>query len=129
MENIMTSFMNSFSLQQVGVKLFWLLLSLLFLFLIVHFLRKLITDKVSDKKVRYRLQKWVAFFLDLLFILLLLSTFKKNMSNFTVVLGVIGASMAGWPMTIGLSFLYVTLLIINYVVQQELISIYESSKR
>lgn len=115
MEDTVVHFMDSFSFQQIQAGLASSFLLFIALFVLIHFSRQYVTENVTDKTLRYRMQKWIAFIGYLLFFLILVSIFKKDMSNFAFVMGVIGggiafslqtviASIAGWLVIVLSSF-------------------------
>jgi len=115
MDNLFSGVVDSSLVEQLMIKAMPLLITV-FVFLILFFLlRKIITQKVQDKSVRYKLQKWIAFVSYSILILMLLSIFKKDMGNFAVFFGIIGGgiafslqsvivSIAGWLVIIFSSF-------------------------
>ncbi len=115
MNNFLDTWMSYSFLENFGGRVISSMITLGVLFLVIYLIRRVVSEKVQDKSVRYRLQKVIAFFGYLIFLIILLSTFKKDMGNFAVFFGIIAggiafslqtviASIAGWLVIIFSSF-------------------------
>ncbi|MEZ5008753.1 MAG: mechanosensitive ion channel [Chitinophagales bacterium] len=67
---------------------------MVFILVVIYFLRKLIRRRISDTSVRYRAQKGVEMFGYFLIILLSISYITGNVKNLTLIIGLLSAGIA-----------------------------------